>query len=162
MDDKVTHCKKCGKELTYKTKKKLWCEDCNPYKDVIIYKGFGSKLPQKSQIEFNIQNWLFELTKRPIIIGGYYNWLLSAKGYPLQLDFLIYGDGKEPFAIEVDGPQHHAKQFFQTEEDFDTLHGNDALKDEIMAQKGIKFIRITECYSKDHLLNILFNNKCEL
>jgi len=162
MEDKKTTCEKCGIELTYKTKKKRWCEECSPYKDIVIYKGFGNKLPQKSQTEFNVQTWLFELTKRPVVIGGYFNWLLSSKGYPLQLDFLVYGDGKEPFAIEVEGPQHHFLQFFQSEEDFDTLSTNDALKGEIMALKGIKLIRITECYSKSHLLQILFENGAEL
>jgi len=160
--DKITHCEKCGKELTYKTKKPLWCKDCNPYKDVIIYKGFGNKLPQKSQIEFNIQGWLPMITSRPFIIGGYFSWLPSPKGYPMQLDILVYGQDKKSFAIEIDGIQHYDKQFFQSDEEFETLKSHDQLKEELLAEADIPLIRITECCSKDHLLQLLIKQGVEL
>lgn len=147
MSEKVTNCEKCGKELKYKTKKPRWCSKCSPFK---FYKqpseGVTAKPPKRSSLEFQVQNWVEEIyPDRPFIINGYYSWLKSPKGYPMQIDLLIYGP-KPWIAVEIEGIQHQEKQFFQTQEEFDYLRECDQQKEWILKNKGIKLVKV---YNKD-------------
>ena len=101
----------------------------------------------------------------PFIVGGYYSWIPSPKGYPLQLDFLVYGvSSLPPFAIEVDGIQHDDQQSFQTKEDFEYLSKCDQVKDIVLKQKGYKLIRIStlECKNKQDFIEILESNNIKI
>lgn len=157
---KITHCEVCGVELTYTTKKKRWCKEHNPYNDVVIYRG--QYVTTKSKLENQVLKWIMELMPQvPFIAGGYYSWLPSPKGYPLQLDLFVYGvKGLPAFAIEVDGIQHEEKQSFQTAEDFNYLQKCDKLKDIVMANKGYKLLRIStlDCKTKEDFIKILESN----
>jgi len=157
---KITNCEVCGKELKYTTKKKRWCDEHNPYNDVVIYRG--QYITTKSKLENQVQKWIMEIIPgAPFISGGYYSWLPSPKGYPLQLDFFIYGvAGLPPVAIEIDGIQHESKQSFQTKEDFEYLKKCDKVKDIVLKNKGFKLIRIStlDCKTKEDFIEILENN----
>lgn len=149
----TTTCKKCGKQVTYKTKKPDYCKECNPSK---FYKK--PKVPKRSKLEFQVQRWVKELfPNRPFISGGYYSWLPSPKGYPMQLDIFIYGSKGSNIAIEVDGIQHTERQYFQSQKDFDYQRECDKDKEWMCKSKGIIYIKIkdTECKSKEDFISIL-------
>jgi hypothetical protein len=137
---KTTTCKKCGKVVEYTTKKPGYCKEHSPAS--VYRKPKRAPIPQRSKLEFRIQMFVRELfPDRPVIFGGYYSWLPSPKGYPMQLDVFVYGN-KPHFAIEVEGQQHDTKQYFQTEEEFQYLQKCDKLKEEILRTKGIKLFKV--------------------
>ena len=150
---KTTTCKKCGIVVEYTTKKPTYCKEHAPAN---VYRKPKAPIPQRSKFEFKIQQWVRELFQdHPIIFGGYYSWLPSPKGYPMQLDIFVYG--KNPhFAIEVEGQQHDQKQYFQTQEEFQYLQKCDKLKEDILSSKGILLLKIPHtCNTLDSFKEII-------
>jgi hypothetical protein len=83
----------------------------------------------------------------PYCAGGYWSWLPSIKGAPLQLDIFfpqlsIYGG--RPLAIEVQGEQHRkrVKYWAPTEEDFERQLQNDELKRQHLKRRQIPLLEI--------------------
>jgi hypothetical protein len=75
------------------------------------------------------------------IRNGYYSFLISPRGAPMQLD-IFYPELK--IAFEYDGKQHHkfSDYFFRNQKQFAYLQECDALKNKLCAQNGITLIRI--------------------
>ena len=139
---KTTPCPKCGAEIKYTTKKPEMCRKCKS-KGVVRK---NKRIPKKSALEFKVQDWVAKLfPDRPFIANGYYSWMKSPKGYPLQIDLLLYGS-KPWIAIEVEGIQHYKRQNFQSVDSFQYLVTCDQIKEEALKQRGIVLVKIPyEC-----------------
>lgn len=103
-----------------------------------------------------VQTWIIKLfPDRPFVFDGYYSWLISPRGYPMQMDIFVYG--KQPhFCIEVDGKQHEERQFFQTKQEFNYLQTCDKLKSRLLKQKGILLFKVPyTCKTIDEFKEII-------
>lgn len=141
--DKVTTCKDCGKTIEYKTKKPKLCKECHEkrYGNRKFYYKPGDT-PQKSKGEFFLNKTLNELLPEASYIdGGYYSFMLSPKGYPMQLDRYY---PRLHLAFEYDGKQHDkdTELFFRTEKGFLYQQKCDQLKESICKANKITIIRI--------------------
>ena len=160
--EKTTTCSKCGKTITYTTKKPKMCKECNieEYGDRKFYhKPKGT--PQRSKGEFYLNKVLNELLPDiPYIDGGYYSFLPSPKGYPMQLDRYY---PRLHLAFEFDGKQHNTdvEYFYRTEEQFQYQQQCDKLKEELCSKNKITIIRIghNERITKDLIVDKLTDHK---
>jgi hypothetical protein len=137
---KMTKCSVCGKDIYYNTKKPKRCKECN---ESVQYNT--KKESTRSKLEFKVQTWLQEIFPEPeyhFISNGYYSWIKSPKGYPLQLDFLVYSKHKILFAIEVEGPQHYQKAHYQSQKDYNYLMDCDIIKIRALEKKNINLITL--------------------
>lgn len=151
---KVTTCSKCGKEIKYTTKKPSICSVCRSTakketKPAAKKKtGSPKKRPdnKNTQGELILFRALDQLLKgHDFINHGYYSFLSSPKGYPLQLD-RYYPDLK--LAWEFDGKQHeeYNKYIHKSKKNFDYYKECDRLKEKYCKQRGIVLIRIAWNY----------------
>lgn len=159
---KTTTCSICGKKIKYKTKKPKKCSSCSMKTVYKKKKKNKEDTGSRSKLEFKVQIWLNELFPEPqyhYIANGYYSWIISPKGYPLQLDFLIYEKGHTLFAIEVQGQQHFKKAYNQTQQQFDYLMDCDIIKERTLKKKKIPLISINykEKMTKEEFIAILKN-----
>jgi hypothetical protein len=94
----------------------------------------------KEYLMFTILDEIF--TNEYYIRNGYYSFLISPKGEPMQLD-IFYPDRK--LAFEYDGRQHseYNPYFHKTKKQFRYLQECDILKDKICKEMGITLIRIS-------------------
>jgi len=129
---KTTKCTVCGTKLQYKTKPPKKCKKC---KVASKRKPKGSK----EQYMFKVIDNLLPL--QYYIRNGYYSFLISPRGAPMQLD-LYYPDLK--LAFEYDGQQHskYNKYFHKTKKAFEYLKLCDKIKNKICRDLGITLIRI--------------------
>ncbi len=142
---KTASCTKCGAKLNYKTKKPKFCKKCNPYKGV--YKQPKANLPQQSKSEREMHKVMaMILPNDEYIIGGYYNWLMSPKNQPMQLDMFF---PKLNLAFEFNGRQHYTYNSYmhKTKEAFEYLRACDKLKARLCVEQGINLLTIK--YDKD-------------
>lgn len=141
--DKITTCQDCSKELTYKTKKPNLCKECHEIK-------FGSRnfykkpkaIPTKSKGEFFLNKILNEMFPEVSSIdGGYYSFLPSPKGYPMQLDRYY---PRLHLAFEFNGKQHEADSefFYGKEEEFKYQQECDELKAKLCKDNHIMVINV--------------------
>lgn len=136
MAMKTKPCSSCGKPVPYKTKPAKYCSACRkPTKKRYKHKAKGSKG------ERSLFYLLNSMIHSDSINNGYYSFLLSPKGAPLQLD-RYYPDLK--LAFEYDGVQHseYVEYFHHTKKDFEYLQTCDAIKSKICGERGITLIRI--------------------
>jgi hypothetical protein len=121
----------------------------------------GQHQSTRSKLEYLVQNWLDELFPEPTchyISNGYYSWIRSPKGYPLQLDFLVYSKHKMIFAIEVEGKQHYEKLYYQTEKEHTYLRDCDILKMRALNVIGVPLVKMKdreEGYTKETFIELL-------
>jgi hypothetical protein len=152
---KVTTCSACGKEIKYTTKKPKVCTVCRnakkavkpaeskPAKKPSYKKKPDNKNTQGELILFRALDQL--LVGHDYINHGYYSYLPSPKGYPLQLD-RYYPDLK--LAWEFDGKQHeeYNKYIHKSKKNFEYYKECDKLKEKNCKAKGITLIRIAWNY----------------
>lgn len=142
MGNKRTNCVDCGTVIQYATKKPKWCTKCKK-KQPKVYKPSKKKsIPQQSKKELQMKQVLNQIfTEEVYIDNGYYSFLLSPKGAPLQLD-RYYPELR--LAFEYDGAQH-AKfnpYMHKTQAAFEYLQKCDQLKNQYCKDLGIHLIRI--------------------
>jgi hypothetical protein len=151
-DMKVTQCESCGKDVTYATKKPKLCTVCrttNSTKKPAKKKSTGySKKPdnKNTQGELIMFKALDKILKgHKYINHGYYSFLLSPKGYPMQLD-RYYPDLK--LAFEFDGKQHdeYNKYLHRSKANFEYYKQCDRLKEKHCKDNEITLIRIAWNY----------------
>lgn len=142
-------CEICDREIKYteanKDKKKI-CKVCakkshNKKKPV---PPFLKSVKRKSKIEIRTMAILDELLREECFIDeGYYSWLRSPKGHPMQLD-RFYPELN--IAIEVQGEQHqrYTPIFHESVDDFLYYKECDKLKETICKKKNIKIIYVYE------------------
>lgn len=150
---KVTQCESCGKDVTYATKKPKFCQVCrttNATKKPTKKKssGSGGKKPDNKNtagelILFKALDGI--LKEHKYINHGYYSFLLSPKGYPMQLD-RYYPDLK--LAFEFDGKQHdeYNKFIHRSKANFEYYKQCDRLKEKQCREEGVTLIRIAYNY----------------
>ena len=148
---KTTKCLKCGKDMRYSTKKPKYCTVCTaiqkkekaktaPKKTTGGYKKKpDNKNTQGELILFKVLDDI--LGKHDFINHGYYSFLKSPKGYPMQLD-RYYPDLK--LAFEYDGKQHetYQKYIHKSLKNFEYYKECDRLKEQYCKDAGITLIRV--------------------
>lgn len=155
-DLKTTTCQECGKEVKYITKKPKKCMVCRTTNSKASGKnkttkkksgGYSKKPDNKNtQGELILFKALDPLLKgHKYINHGYYSFLLSPKGYPMQLD-RYYPDLK--LAWEFDGKQHseYNKYIHRSKQNFEYYKQCDRLKEKQCREEDITLIRIAWNY----------------
>jgi hypothetical protein len=141
MSEKITTCIVCGMTIHYATKKPKWCTKCKK-KQPKVYRPKKKKVPNQSKQEVQMKK-IFNsiLPSATYIDNGYYSFLMSPKGSPLQLD-RYYPELQ--LAIEVDGRQHkeYVSYIHKSKAQFHYLQQCDRMKDEYCQSLGIYLIRI--------------------
>lgn len=102
-------------------------------------KGHG---PYNSKREREVMKLLNKiLPKEERIDNGYYSWLISPHGTPMQLDRFY---PKLDVAIEVDGRQHsqYSSYFHSSYDAFLHQKACDRVKNALCKEKGVTLIRI--------------------
>lgn len=155
--NKITHCKDCDKEITYTTKKPNLCKECHnkKYGDRKFYKQ-PKAVVKKSKGEFALNKILNDIFPLAVSIdGGYYSFLPSPKGYPMQLDRYY---PRLHLAFEYNGKQHEQDNdyFYHSDEEFEYRKRCDELKQTLCTKNNIKIIYITH---DEHLCTDLVINK---
>ena len=141
--NKITHCEDCNTELTYTTKKPKLCKTCHnkKYGDRKFYKQ-PKTITKKSKGEFALNKLLNEIFPAAASIdGGYYSFLPSPKGYPMQLDRYY---PRLHLAFEYNGAQHEQDNdyFYHSDEEFEYRKQCDELKQKQCTEKSIKIVYI--------------------
>ena len=158
-----TICKECGKTIKYTTRKPRVCSVCKTKAKTAkkkttpvasnpavakkpaagVKKRPDNKNTQGELILFSALDKL--LVGHDYINHGYYSFLPSPKGYPLQLD-RYYPDLK--LAFEFDGKQHseYNKYIHKSKKNFEYYKECDRLKEQNCKTKGITLIRIAWNY----------------
>lgn len=134
---KTTQCVLCGTLIEYTSRKPSRCAKCNKIK--LEQQGCARTSWTKESQMIKIMHEL--LPYEEYIVNGYYSWLVSPKGMPLQLDWYC---PSLSLAIEVNGLQHttFVKHFTKTKRDFNYLKECDALKVSACKAKGITLLVI--------------------
>lgn len=140
MAMKTTVCEQCKSVIEYKTKKPKLCPKCKKGKPKFYKKA--KVPPQRSKKEAAMQYALNDiLPEAEYIDNGYYSWLLSPKGAPMQVDRLY---PRLKLGFEFNGRQHYEYNSYmhQTQEAFEYLQKCDRLKRKLLKQLGYKLIVI--------------------
>lgn len=137
---KITYCIVCKAEIKYKTRKPKKCKECvnsksRWKKEYLMFKLLEKVFPN----EYYIRN-------------GFYSFLISPKGEPMQLD--IYFPNLM-LAFEFQGRQHYQfnKFFHKTLSQFEYLKECDLLKIKLCKGLGIKLIQIP--YNKELTVELI-------
>jgi len=149
---KITHCKGCGKEISYQTKPPQYCAECKTKTTTKHKKG-----PFKWKKEAHLFHILGELCKNyECIYNGYYSWLVSPKGEPMQLDWYC---PELKVAVELQGRQHYeySNYFHKSKRAFRYLQECDALKVVQCTEHGVKLIivKYDNTITKEYMLTKL-------
>lgn len=145
---KKTPCGECGKQIKYATRKPKICTVCRAKtkrakgparKKIIRKKRPENKNTQGELILFKVLEEV--LAGHEFINHGYYSFLPSPKGYPLQLD--RYYPGLK-LGWEFDGKQHeeYNKYIHRSQKNFEYYQECDRLKEKYCKQEGITLIRV--------------------
>jgi len=132
-------CPVCGSKVAYKTKKPKTCPACKNTKQITVLHG-------ASKLETLV---LYAVTAligpAEYIINGYYSWLVSPKGAPMQLDFYC---PRYKFVIEVQGAQHNSynRYLHKTRKGYEYSKRRDKEKYKACVRKGLTVIYITPSY----------------
>lgn len=157
MSAKVTQCVTCGMNIHYATKKPKWCTKCKKLQPKTYKPSSKKRPPQQSKKEVQMKQTLNTIFPQATYIdNGYYSFMLSPKGAPLQLD-RYYPDLQ--IAWEYDGQQHSTYNSYmhKTKAAFDYLQECDRMKNEYCKAMGIHLIRIShdKKISKSYILERL-------
>lgn len=153
---KTATCVECNRSITYTTNKPKRCKSCKTDREK-RFASYKRKAPSKSKKEGLMQQRLNKiLPEADYIDNGYYSWLLSPKGAPLQLD-RYYPDLK--VAFEFNGRQHYEYNPYmhETEENFRYLQRCDIKKRRECKKRGVTLITIkyTKKITDDYLIKRL-------
>lgn len=161
---KTAICTRCGKTVPYKTKKPKYCPECRKKvhpKPKTVRRV--RRIPKHSKKEALLSQLIMEIfPETEVIINGYYSWLPSPKGAPMQLD--VYVPALR-LAFEYDGKQHvqYSEYIFGPGKAgrarFEYVQLCDRLKDELCTRTGVKLIRIRydRTITKEYLLRRMEN-----
>lgn len=144
---KVTVCETCKSKVSYTTNKPKLCPKCRAKKEARFSKSKATTKSFRSKKEGQMQKVLNELMPNAVYVdNGYYSWMLSPKGSPLQLD-RYYPDLK--VAFEYNGRQHYEYNSYmhRNVEAFEYLQKCDIKKRRECRRQGIKLITIK--YTKE-------------
>lgn len=152
---KKTTCTDCGNEVFYKTNKPKRCATCREKREM-RFKHRKKKLI-RSKKEGEMQRVLNQLfPHEDYIDNGYYSWLMSPKGAPLQLDRYY---PRLKLAFEFNGQQHYKYNPYmhQSIEAFQYLQKCDAKKKKDCKRKGVHLITIkyTKKITKEYIIKRL-------
>lgn len=154
---KTIICNDCGKVVEYKTKKPKLCPKCHEerYGTRKFYQEPKGTI-KKSKGEYflsKVLNGIFP--EAQCIDGGYYSFLPSPKGYPMQLDRYY---PRLHLAFEYDGKQHQDDNdyFYKKDSEFDYRKECDTLKEQLCKEHKITIIRI---HHKDYINKDLIKKK---
>lgn len=154
---KVTLCEDCGSTVSYKTNKPKRCNACKEKREAkFIHK---KRNPIRSKKEGQMQDILnVMLPEADYVDNGYYSWMLSPKGAPLQLD-RYYPSLR--LAFEYNGRQHYEYNSYmhKNEAAFEYLQRCDLRKRKECKRRGITLISIkyTKKITSEYLLGRLDN-----
>ena len=144
---KVTKCTECGKSIEYKTNPPKRCTECKNKKAEASRKRRETQItPSKWKKETLLFHTLASIfNKHDSVFNGYYSWLKSPKGEPMQLDWYC---PSLQVAFELQGKQHYtySPYFHKSKNAFKYLQQCDKLKAEACAARHI--ILITVKYDK--------------
>lgn len=137
----------CGKAINYKVRKPRFCKSCKVSQ--IPSQGSSrrrSGIPKTSKKELLVARLSMAIfSEIEVIHNGYYSWIRSPKGQPMQLDVYI---PQLKVAIEVDGKQHTTYSTYMHGKGkaglarFEYLQACDKLKDDLCSRAGIDLLRI--------------------
>lgn len=156
---KSTICNDCQTVVEYKTKKPKLCAKCHEErygKRKFYHEPKGSIKKSKGEYFLaKILNSIFP--EAQCIDGGYYSFLISPKGYPMQLDRYY---PRLHIAFEYDGKQHDddVEFFYRNAEQLAYQQECDKLKEELCYKNRITIIRISH---KEYINNELIKDKLE-
>jgi hypothetical protein len=134
---KTTKCIICGDTIKYKTKMPSKCKKCQ---GITTTQKVTPKTKWKKETQ--MMRAMGELLPdAEYIINGYYSWLPSPKGMPLQIDWYC---PSLKLGVEFDGAQHHEyiKYYHKTKQQFYYLQECDQIKDKICSERGITLLKI--------------------
>jgi len=140
MEIKTTTCMECGRSIRYTTKKPKKCTSCRSKAKKKGYrKKPDTKHTQGEVLLFRALDLL--LPQYEYINHGFYSFLQSPKGYPMQLD-RYYPTLK--LAWEFDGRQHeeYSKYLHGSKEEYLYYRECDRLKEKQCRDRGITLIRV--------------------
>ena len=143
MGNKITYCVTCNISIHYATKKPKWCTKCKQQQPKTYRTGKKKRPPTQSKKEVQMKQILNTVFPKDVSIdNGYYSFLMSPKGAPLQLD-RYYPDLK--LAFEFDGAQHKSYNPYmhKTKAAFEYLQQCDRMKNEYCKALGIHLVRIS-------------------
>ena len=154
---KVTVCTVCKKDVQYTTNKPKLCPGCRAKKEERFSKKKQTPKAFRSKKEGQMQKVLNKLLPdEEYVDNGYYSWMLSPKGSPLQLD-RYYPNLK--VAFEYNGRQHYEYNSYmhKTVEAFEYLQKCDIKKRRECRRQGIKLISIkyTKEITEEYLISRL-------
>lgn len=135
---KITYCVLCGTPIEYATKKPLRCQHCKDIK--LSTRSTAPKTKWKKETAmFSIMSEL--LPGVEYIVNGYYSWLISPKGKPMQLDWY---SPEINLAVELNGQQHYqyTKYFHKTKREFEYLQQCDKIKETVCKARGITLLPV--------------------
>lgn len=147
VQEKSTQCSDCGTTIKYKTKPKKRCKKCWRVYHAKRNKK-GKPKPKKWTHENSTEAYIFKILDNSIfpnqefINHGYYSWLRSPKGYPLQLDRYY---PKLALAIEYLGQQHfeYNNYFHGNKKNFNYLQECDKIKERECKKNGVILVKIS-------------------
>lgn len=158
-NNKTTICRVCGKKLTYKTKAPLYCKEHKPEKE---YRHTTKSSKNIHKNERNVFNIIENIIICDAIRNGYYTWIKSPKGEPLQLDW--YCNCGIEIAFEIQGEQHFKfnRYFHKTYADFEYQQQCDKIKEEKCRKRGVYLFKINYDTKVDikYILSLLKANEC--
>lgn len=142
VSPKAAPCNMCGALIQYTGRKPAKCDLCKKAEATV-----RKRKPRPKKVGSSKEMQMFSLMDKLLpgqyyIRNGYYSFLQSPKGSPMQYD-LYYPEFK--LAMEFDGKQHNEYNpyFFKTKKQFEYLQECDKLKDRYSSAFSITLIRIT-------------------
>jgi hypothetical protein len=146
-------CKNCGIEVSYRTKKPTYCKECRP-------KKYNRRTIHR--YERSVFLVIEDVIICDAIRNGYYTWLLSPKGEPMQLDW--YANCGVEIGFEIQGEQHYQfnKYFHKTKNNFEYQVTCDQLKESLCKKRGLILfkIRYGTKVNADYVISLLKESKC--
>lgn len=155
---KTTTCTECGIDVTYTTNRPKRCGACREKREQRFTPQ--KRKPIRSKKEGLMQKVLNDLLpEAEYVDNGYYSWLPSPKGSPLQLDRYY---PKLKIAFEFNGQQHYKYNPYmhQSVQAFEYLQKCDEKKARECEKRGVTLISIkyTKTITKEYLLKRLEQN----
>lgn len=143
---KTTNCIVCGRAIQYTTKKPYWCPECKAEKG----NKNSTKATQSPKSKWKSESHMYKVIRELLpniryCINGYYSFLPSPKGEPMQLDW--YSEGIR-LAFEFQGQQHYryVQYISKSKKNFNYLQECDRLKKNLCLRENITLIEVRYDY----------------